>query len=302
MVKWLTGFFTLVRDDVKFRLHDRESRRVEIEDTAQTFTTANLEHRLQEARQRLAAELERRFDAPMRANRSSLAALLAKDAALAADEATLLRDHTGELKAAYAELEELKSNMAAAKRVVEDAYDDLKSAKGRISSWHSRSKSALPIYGKRGKPIPNHSFFFFSHSDLDSAKRDADRASARIDDAKRARDRVFVDVRRCGDVIGELKDSRERRRTLLAAGQTRSKILADRAALQPEISRLNGAEGRMQRLRNECVAAGGTAMEIASIQGSILDALARRADRLRAFDTPEARSVRRDSFLNNAAS
>ncbi len=81
--------------------------------------------------------------------------------------------------------------MAVAKEAVDDAYVDLKSAKGRISSWHSRSKSSFPIYGKRGKPIPRHSFFAFSHSDLDSAKRDADRASNEIADAKRDRDMVF---------------------------------------------------------------------------------------------------------------
>lgn len=301
-MNWLTGLLTTARDEVRFRFRDREFRRAEIEHAARGFPTDQLQRDLEEARGRLAAELERRFDAPMRANRASLHAIRATDAALAAELAVLARDHVGELKEAYAELDGLKSDMALAKRRVGDASDDLRRAKGRVSSWHSRSKSSIPIYGKRGKPIPRHSFFFFSHSDLDAAKRDADRAASRIGDAIGDRDGVCAQLKRCGNRIGELKESRARRRALLDAGRTRSKILAESAALQFEIVRLAGAEGRMQRMRDECVAASGAAMEIGQLLESIREAHARRASRLELFDSTDARGLRRDACRQRIAS
>lgn len=300
-MNWLSGLLTTVRDEVRFRFQDREFRRAEIEHAAREFPTDQLQHDLEEARGRLAAELERRFDAPMRANRASLHAIRATEGSLAAELAILGRDHVGELKDAYAELDGLKSKMALAKRRVGDASDDLKRAKGRVSSWHSRSKSRIPIYGKRGKPIPRHSFFSFSHSDLDAAKRDADRAASRIGVAIRDRDRVFAQLKRCGDRIGELKESRAMRRTLLDTGRTRTKILAESAALRSEIVRLTGAEERMQRLRNECVAASGTAMEIGQLLESIREAHARRASRLKLFDSTDARGLRRDAYRQRLA-
>lgn len=301
-MNWVAGLFTSARDELRFRLHDRQTRRVELADVALAFSTVRLEAELEDARERLAAELERRFDAPMRANRASLAALHARAAALDAEHAILVRDHPGELRIAYAEAEELKIELAAAKRAVSNAYDEHKAAKGRISSWHNRSRSRIPIYGKRGKSIPDRSLFFFSHSDLDSAKRDADWASKEIDVAKRARDRVFADLRRCGDLIGELKDSRERRRLLLAAGRTSARVLTDRASLQPEITRLSGAEARMQRLRDECLAAGAIASDITRIQERITEARARQKDRLRSFDGERARALRREALLERVGS
>ncbi|MDF2605141.1 hypothetical protein [Sphingomonas sp.] len=295
-MNWVTGLFASAHDEVRFRLHDRQTRRAEAADAALAFPTAQLEADLEQARGRLAGELERRFDGPMRANRSSLATIYARVAALDAEYATLTRDHPGELKVAYAEVEELKAKLASAKRAVSDAHDDHNAAKGRISSWHNRSKSRIPIHGKRGKPIPARSIFFFSHSDLDSAKRDADRASSRIGDAKRVRDRVFTELRRCGDLIGELKDSRERRRQLLAAGRTPAKVLADKASLQSEISRLMGAERRMQRLRDQYATAGATALEIIGIQERITEARTRQKERLRSFDDESARASRRVVF------
>ncbi len=260
------------------------------------FPTDVFEAALNDARERLEAELERRFDAPMRNNRASLAALRAKAVALDADRAVLERNHRGELEVAYAALEELKARMETAKRAVDEAYDEMKHAKGRISSWHNRSKSRIPIYGKRGKRIPERSLFFFSHSDLETAKRDADRASSAIEDTKRARDRVYAELKECGNRIAELKESRARRRRLIAAGQTRAKVLADQAALQPEINRLAGAEGRMQRLRGECATTGPIALEIASIAESIRIARAQRTERLRAFDSAAAREARREAY------
>lgn len=295
-MNWLTGLFTTARHEIRFRLQDREFRRAAIEHAAREFPTDQLERDLKEARGRLAAELERRFDAPMRANRVSLRAIRAAETALAAELAVLTRDHAGELKEAHAEFERLKSDVASAKRKVGDASDDLKRAKGRVSSWHNRSNSRIPFYGKRGKPIPRRSFFVFSHSHLDGAKRDADRAASRIGDAIRERDRVFALLKRCGDRVGELKESRSRRRALLDAGRTRSKVLAESAALQSEVVRLTGAEGRMQRLRDECVAAGGTAVEIGQLLESIREARARRASRLELFDGNDARESRRDAY------
>ena len=296
-MEWVIDLFTSARDEIRFRLDDRQARRLELADAELSFPTDDLSASLVDARQRFEAELEQRFDAPMRANRASLAALNARAAALESDHEILTRDHKGELDVAYAELEQLKSRMAAAKSAVNEAYDEMKDAKRRISAWHSRSKSRIPIYGKRGKPIPQRSLFFFSHSDLGSAKRGADRAASEIDDAKRARDRLFRELQECGDQIAELKESRTSRRELIAAGQTRTKVLADRAALQPEIDRLTGAEGRMQTLRDECVAAGAIASEIAFIMASIRKAQIQRADRLRAFDSADARAARRSSYL-----
>lgn len=301
-MNWVTGIFASARDEIRFRLHDRRTRREEAAQAAIAFPTAHLETELEIARERLAAELEHRFDAPMRTNRVSLAALQAEVAALDAEHETLVRNHHGELKAAYADAEQLKTRLASAKRAVSNAYEEHKAAKGGISSWHNRARSRIPIYGKRGKPIPDRSPFFFSHSDLDSAKRDADRASSQIDSAKRARDRIFTEVRRCGEVIDELKESRERRRELLAAGRTASKVLSDRASLQPEIARLSGAEGRMQRLRDAWVAGGAVAMEIASIRDGIAEALASQKMRLLAFDGDAARAARRDSFIQRVVS
>lgn len=294
-MRWVTGLFTSARDELRFRLNDRQARRVEKSEAALAFPTDDLEAALSDAHERLRAELERRFDAPMRANRASLAVLSAKAAALVADHAILVRDHKGELEVAYANLAELKAKMATAKRAVDEAFDEMKHAKGRISSWHSRSKSRIPIYGKSGKPIPERSLFFFSHSDLDSAKRDAARASSAIEDAKRGRNRVFLALRECGDLIAELKESRTRRRELITAGQTPSKVHADYAALQPEINRLAGAEGRMQRLRDECETTGAIASEITSIVERVRAARAQRTERLRAFDSADARAARRNT-------
>lgn len=300
-MKWVTGLFTVAREEARFRLHDRQARRLEVADVALAFPTKQLEAELEDARARLAAELERRFDAPMRANRANLAALHARVAALDAEYAILVRDHLGELKVAYAEAAVQKAELASANRAVSGAYDEQRAAKARISSWHNRSRSRIPIYGKRSKPIPDRSLVFFSHSDLNSAKRDSDQASSRIDDAKCARDRVFAELRRCGDLIGELKDGRERRRSLVAAGRTLAKVLAERASLHPEITRLSGADGRMQRLRDKCVAAGTTASEIAGIQESITEARLRQRDQLRSFDDNASRAARRQVFKERPA-
>lgn len=293
-MRWIKGLFTSARDEFRFRLNDRQARRLEMSEAALAFPTEDLEAALSDAQERLGAELERLFDAPMRANRASLAVLSARAAALNADHAILVRDHRGELEVAYADLEELKAKMAKTKRAVGEAYDEMKHAKGRISSWHNRAKSRIPIYGKRGKLIPQRSLFFFSHSDLESAKRDADRGFSAIEDTKRARDRVFAELKECGDAIAELKAGRTRRSELIAAGQTPTKVLADRAALQPEINRLAGAEGRMQRLRKECATTGAIASEITSIVERIRAARVQRRERLRAFDGADARAARRN--------
>ncbi len=301
-MRWITGLVTATRDELRFRLSDRQARRIEISEAKLAFSTDDLEAALSDAQERLKAELERRFDAPMRANRASLAALNAKSAELNANHAILVRDHKRELEVAYAHLEELKAKMVTAKRAVNEAYDDMNRAKGRISSWHSRSKSRIPIYGQRGKPIPERSLFFFSHSDLEAAKRDAQRASSAIEDAKRARNRAFAELSECGDAIAELKESRKKQRELIAAGQTPTKILTAVAALQPEINRLAGAEGRLQRLRDECAASGAIAIEIASLLECIRMARAKRTERLRAFDSAGARAARRKSYAEcNAA-
>jgi hypothetical protein len=80
---------------------------------------------------------------------------------------------------------------------------------------------------------------------------------------------------------------------LIAAGQTRIKVLEDYAALQPEINRLAGAEERMQKLRDECATTGTIASEVISILESIRVAHAQRTERLRAFDSADARAARR---------
>ena len=300
-MNWLADLLTSARNEFRFRLNDRQARRKEMSDAESAFPTDDLEAALSDAHERLGVELERRFDAPMRANRASLAVLSARAVALQADHAILVRDHKGELDNAYADLDELKARMAAAKRAVIEAYDEMNDAKARISSWHNRSKSQIPIYGKRGKPIPERSLFFFSHSDLESAKRDADQASRAIEDAKRARDRVFTELSECGDLIAELKQSRTRRRELIAAGQTRTKVLEDYAALQPEINRLAGAEERMQKLRDECATTGTIASEVISILESIRVAHVQRTERLRAFDSADARAARRSISADHNA-
>ena len=286
-------------DEVRFRLSDRQARKVAADHAKAEFPTDILEQELSDARTRLAFVLDDRFDTPMRANRSRLMTTRAREAELSNDLATLTRDHRGELDSAYAELEELKADMAVAKSKVSDASDDLRGAKARISSWHNRSKSRIPIYGKRGKRIPRHSFFFFSESDLDAAKRDADRAARAIGDAIRRRDRIGggLDVSR--SYIGEIKASRTRRRTLLEAGRTPSKITGDLRALRTEATRLEEANGRLSTARESYAEDGADAVHIAEIKECIADLLRRRAERLGEFDTMDAGTRRRERFHQN---
>lgn len=296
-MKWIAGLFTSAFDEFRFRLGDRQARRLEMSAAERAFPTDDLETALTDARKRLEAELDQRFDAPMRAHRASLAALRVKVAKLDADCADLVCDHKGGLDAAYAKREDLKSQMESAKKSVREAYAETEHAKKSISSWHGRSRSRIPIYGKRGKPIPERSLFFFSHSDLDSAKRDASRASSKINDTKCARDRVWAELQKCGNTIAELKESRKRRRALIGAGQTRTKVLGERSTLLGEIRRVSEAEIQMKSLRAEYTTTGAIALEIASIVERIKVARIERAERLRAFDSRDARAGRREQAI-----
>lgn len=295
-MNWLTAGWEAARDEVRFRLHDRRTRRERVAATVDEFPTADVERELAEVRSRMASELQRRFNGPMRANRDRLAAASSLHAALGEELAVLERDHNAELDDAYARKAGLRSEMDAAKASVDDARGDLRRVRSRISSWHARSRSHLPFYGKRGKPIPRHSWFVFSHSDLDSAKRDADRAGSRIAAAVRERDRVWSRLQRVGEEIEGIKASRTRRKAMLDSGRTRTKVQAEARAIMSEIVRLEGAEGRMAGLRERFLAGGPEALGIAMLEERIRGQLARRVAAMEAFDGPLERARRRAAF------
>jgi hypothetical protein len=301
VIGWIADRWHAARDEVRFRLHDRISRKAEIARAMAAFPTDILETDLAQARERLAAALDRQFDAPIRANRQTLAQVTAQAAELAIDMSALRRDHHAELTVAYAALYASKAAFETAKTAVGDADDDLRAAKGRVSSWHSRSRSRMPLYGKRGKPIPQHSFFFFSHSDLDSAKRDAARAASRIGDAIDDRNRTNRERKRCGERIGEIKASKARRRALREAGQTIAKVAERIRNTEFEINRLVGAEERLAGARRAYSATGAEAIEIADIAAKIAEAKRQRTDRMNAFDQAEARDRRRGEFAEARA-
>jgi hypothetical protein len=87
-MNWLADLLTSARNEFRFRLNDRQARRKEMSDAESAFPTDDLEAALSDAHERLGVELERRFDAPMRANRASLAVLSARAVALEADHAS----------------------------------------------------------------------------------------------------------------------------------------------------------------------------------------------------------------------
>lgn len=296
VIGWIKNTWQAARNEVSFRLRDRMSRKAEIARARAAYTTDMLETDLAQARELLAAALDRQFDAPIRANRHTLAQVTAQAAELAIDMSALQRDHHAELSVAYAALDASKAAFETAKAAVGNADDDLRAAKGRVSSWHSRSRSRMPLYGKRGKPIPQHSFFFFSHSDLDSAKRDAARAASRIGDAIDDRNLANNERKRSGERIGEIKASKARRRALREAGQTIAKVAERIRATEFEINRLVSAEERLAGARRAYSATGAEAIEIADITDKIAEAKRRRTDQINAFDQAEARDRRRGEF------
>lgn len=296
MIGWITNTWQAARNEVSFRLRDRMSRKAEIARARAAYPTDMLETDLAQARELLVAALDRQFDAPIRANRHTLAQVTAQAAELAIDMSALQRDHHAELSVAYAALDASKAAFETAKAAVGNADDDLRAAKGRVSSWHSRSRSRMPLYGKRGKPIPQHSFFFVSHSDLDSAKRDAARAASRIGDAIDDRNRANNERKRTGERIGEIKASKARRRALREAGQTIAKVAERIRATEFEINRLVSAEKRLAGARRAYSATGAEAIEIADITDKIAEAKRRRTDQINAFDQAEARDRRRGEF------
>lgn len=96
----LAALWASARDEVRFRLHDRRVRRERAAATINEFPIGDIERELAEAGSRMAAELERRFDGPMRTNRERLAAASSLHAALGEELAVLERDHKAELGSA----------------------------------------------------------------------------------------------------------------------------------------------------------------------------------------------------------
>lgn len=48
-MNWVTGLFASARDEVSFRLHDRQTRRAEVADAVLAFPAAQLEADLEQA-------------------------------------------------------------------------------------------------------------------------------------------------------------------------------------------------------------------------------------------------------------
>lgn len=299
---WVKSWWSSAHDEIRFRIHDRTSRKQEIATAALRFPTHELELQMVALEAALTAELDRRFNDPIKANMHKLAAAQSAFAELADELEILDRDYRSELDDAFTRMNSLKSEIDVYKSAVRSADRDLKAAKSRISAWHTRSKSRIPVYGKRGKSIPRHSFFRFSHSDLSAAKDDADRAATRIADAIRNRNRISSLMDGVSKEIAEIKAGKAKRRTMLDEGRKRQHILAEMKPVLFEIDRLTGAEDRLLSSRKTYAEAGPEALQIAELKKQIALQLEHRSNALASFDAPAARARRRLTFLSGVVS
>jgi len=97
------------------------------------------------------------------------------------------RNYKDELKALYAQKNECYERLGVLKDEKSDFISEIQSVRADLRRWHDRADSWLPVYGKRGKEIPKHSFFSMSHGDReyledqrDSLSNDIDHVSSQI--------------------------------------------------------------------------------------------------------------------------
>lgn len=301
MLDWLRQKWTDARRAVDFWTFERAKWLEHKAEAVALFSTEDQQCEIERLQEELRAEGECRFETPIANLMVAHADMIARRAEAHRRLELFSRDLNDELTQIYARLEETKAEIAEAFERRGEVIDDIRAASTDIRHWHDRAGSRLPLYGKRGKPIPQRSMFGMSQGDLEDAKSRKARAGYAISRIDRELASLKANKTALGHQIGDIKADREEKRRLWSTGD-KPDILGRRiVALASEIERLLTEIREIREERALFIVQGQLAVAIETREAEIKEIIARRKKFECAFDTPEQRKARRAEHMATAS-
>lgn len=321
VVAALKGFISNLQIAMAYPGYERACRQATLAEAAQRFDTSSLQQESSALAARITAFAEQSFGEGIQRHRQEIARLtgLVRDTR----ESIVLfeRNYKSELVELYEkkqrlheekqrlgdELTELQANHSAARESLDEAYQDLASARRSVSGWHSRSKRSTWLMGSAGRQLPKHSLFGQSFGDLDAAKRNRSSAASDICSAKQRvagirdelsrnkhrRDEVKAAIQRVREAIATTKAARQKMYDLRHQGVQLEFL---RIALVEQTTQLSTEQESLQRAETQRSASIGQ-MEVdlgyRALTARIAAMDTEKQQFIAAFDMPSSQAARK---------
>jgi chromosome segregation ATPase len=207
MFKWLTNLVDDARIALAYIGYERECKKQWLAEAERDFSTTHVEQDIKARMSEPLRHVASTFNAPIgelearRANVRRVVSEAKKTLAI------LERDYKSELDAAYATLNETRTELDECRKNFSDAYDELKTAKSNLDSWYSKAEGNW--FGNGGKKLPKHAFFGQDLSDRDRYKSRRDSAARDVGRFKSERTHIERHLDEARARVKQIKDERQ---------------------------------------------------------------------------------------------
>lgn len=232
MLDWAKALWNNTHASLDFQRLERRRLQARKLEAAALFSVEEHENKIAVLSTQIDAEAEQQFEGFIRNNLIQREGLCARKAEQERRATLLHRDFKAELESLWDELHEIEERQRDTNSEKRAAHKSRKSAQSDIDWWYRKSDCILI---NRGKKIPQKSFLWQSHSDLDRAK-------ARRESAYR---RLRAAEAKLGDLSREWEDT------------------------HAEIERVKSAKQEARILRNEGVSLQTIAQQVSKLEKGI---------------------------------
>lgn len=260
---------------------------------ARQFSIAGLELKIQKLMAGPNQIADERFKQPIEKLKHKIAETQRKLNAKKEDLTLLSRDYGSELDALYKAKAQLFQKLGSVKEKLDSAYEDLEEASSDLDNWYGKSQRTF--FGNGGRALPRHSFFGQSLGDRNSLKGDRDSAGGDIASCKAEKTEIKRSIDLVMGKINALKAERQRGFNLHRSGESRYRI---ESAMRSLTGLLADASQDCQNLQiglSGFIDAARHRTGVVSIEAQIEKVSALRQSFLKAFDTEQAKQVRKAS-------